>query len=80
MRLTSSKIALICARVLSRKMIINTKVFVIVALVICGVYARTADNRDFYKETNDRKYAGSMLTEIAKELMQRSATSSQVLK
>jgi len=61
-------------------MIINVRVFVIVALVMCGVYARTADNRDSYKETNDKKYAGSMLAEIAKELMQRSATSSQVIK
>ncbi|XP_012223783.1 uncharacterized protein [Linepithema humile] len=60
-------------------MIINAKVFVIVALVMCGVYARTADNRDSYRGTNDKKYAGSMLAEIAKELMQRSTTSSQVL-
>lgn len=60
-------------------MIINTKVFVIVALIICGVYARTAD-RESYKGINDKKYAGSMLAEIAKELVQRSTTSSQVMK
>ncbi|GAB1866241.1 hypothetical protein CAJAP_07320 [Camponotus japonicus] len=59
-------------------MIINSKVFVIVVLVICGVYARTTD-RESYKETSDKKYAGSMLAEIAKELVQRSTTSSQVL-
>ncbi|XP_025270555.1 uncharacterized protein LOC112639769 [Camponotus floridanus] len=59
-------------------MIINSKVFVIVVLVICGVYARTTD-RESYKRTSDKKYAGSMLAEIAKELVQRSTTSSQVL-
>ncbi|KYN15096.1 Putative odorant receptor 13a, partial [Trachymyrmex cornetzi] len=32
-----------------------------------------------YKRTNDKKYTGSMLAEIAKELVQRSTTSSQVL-
>ncbi|CAL1676440.1 unnamed protein product [Lasius platythorax] len=59
-------------------MMINAKIFVIVTLIICGVYARTADNRESYKGS-DKKYAGSMLAEIAKELMQRSTTSSQVL-
>lgn len=58
---------------------INAKIFVIVTLIICGVYARTADNRESYKGS-DKKYAGSMLAEIAKELMQRSTTSSQVIK
>jgi len=58
-------------------MIINSKMFVIVVLVICGVSARTTD-RESYKGTSDKKYAGSMLAEIAKELVQRSTTSSQV--
>lgn len=61
-------------------MIINVKVFAIVALVSCGVYARNVDNRDSYKGTDDKKYSGSMLAEIAKELVQRSTTSSQVSK
>ncbi|XP_029679540.1 uncharacterized protein LOC115245392 [Formica exsecta] len=60
-------------------MIINAKVFVIVVLAICGIYARTADNRESYKGINDQKYARSMLAEIAKEIVQRSTTSSQVL-
>ncbi|XP_072753947.1 uncharacterized protein [Anoplolepis gracilipes] len=60
-------------------MIINAKVFVIVVLIICGVYARTVDDRESYKGTSDKKYAGSMLAEIAKEFMQRSTTTSQVL-
>lgn len=60
-------------------MIINTRTFVIIGLIICNVYARTADNRDFYKETSNKKYTGSMLAEIAKELVQRSTTSSQVM-
>lgn len=46
----------------------------------CNVYARTAENRDPYKTAGNGKYSGSMLTEIAKELVQRSTTSSQVTK
>lgn len=60
-------------------MLINARVLVIVALMSCNVYARTAENRDPYKTAGNGKYSGSMLTEIAKELVQRSTTSSQVL-
>jgi len=59
-------------------MLINVRVLVIVALMSYDVYARTAEERNPYKTTRDRKYRGSMLTEIAKELVQRSTTSSQV--
>ncbi|XP_071555736.1 uncharacterized protein [Temnothorax nylanderi] len=60
-------------------MIVNARVLALVALVTYGVCAHTADIRDSYKRTNDKNYAGSMLAEIAKEFMQRSTTSSQVL-
>ncbi|XP_014471305.1 PREDICTED: uncharacterized protein LOC106742651 [Dinoponera quadriceps] len=60
-------------------MLINARVFVIAALIICIVYARTTDNPDSYKETSNKKYGRSMLAEIAKELVQRSTTGSQVL-
>ncbi|EZA49383.1 hypothetical protein DMN91_008925 [Ooceraea biroi] len=60
-------------------MLINARVLIVVALMSCDVYARTAEDRDPYKTVEDRKYSGSMLAEIAKELVQRSATSSQVL-
>ncbi|XP_011175957.2 uncharacterized protein LOC105207959 [Solenopsis invicta] len=60
-------------------MIVNTRVFVLIVLVIYGVSAHTIDSRDSYPKTNDKKYAGSMLAEIAKEFIQRSTTSSQVL-
>ncbi|XP_012056666.1 PREDICTED: uncharacterized protein LOC105619755 [Atta cephalotes] len=60
-------------------MIINARVFVLIALVTYGVCAHTVDIREPYKRTNDKKYTGSMLAEIAKELVQRSTTSSQVL-
>lgn len=58
-------------------MMVNAKVFVLVALVIYGV---GADIREPYKRINDKTYAGSMLAEIAKEFVQRSTTSSQVIK
>lgn len=62
-------------------MIVNTRVlFVLIALVIYGVCAHAVDIRDAYNKINDKKYAGSMLVEIAKEFMQRSTTSSQVIK
>ncbi|XP_011690943.1 PREDICTED: uncharacterized protein LOC105451910 [Wasmannia auropunctata] len=60
-------------------MIVNAKVFVLVALVIYSVCAHTVDIREPYKRTNDQKYTGSMLAEIAKEFVQRSTTGSQVL-
>lgn len=50
----------------------------LIALIIYGVCAHAVDTRDSYKRTNDKKYAGSMLAEIAKEFIQRSTTSSQV--
>lgn len=61
-------------------MIVNARVFVLIALITYGVCAHTVDIREPYKKTNDKKYAGSMLVEIAKELVQRSTTSSQVIK
>ncbi|XP_028045105.1 uncharacterized protein LOC105839482 [Monomorium pharaonis] len=60
-------------------MIINTRVYVLIALVFYDVCAHTVDiRRDSYNRANDKKY-GSMLAEIAKEFIQRSTTSSQVL-
>nr|XP_012150691.1 PREDICTED: uncharacterized protein LOC100879551 [Megachile rotundata] len=51
----------------------------VMAFVSYAVLARSAnDDRDFGKETN-KKHGGSMLMEIAKELVQRSSSSSQVL-
>lgn len=64
----------------SRKMIVNARVFVLVTLVTYGVGIHTADIREPYKRINDKTYAGSMLAEIAKEFVQRSTTSSQVIK
>lgn len=52
----------------------------LVALVTYGVYTHAADIRDPYKRINDKKYVGSMLADIAKELIQRSTTNSQVIK
>ncbi|CAK9807084.1 hypothetical protein ANTPLA_LOCUS5148 [Anthophora plagiata] len=61
-------------------MILSGKILIIVGLMSYGVLARNADgNRDLHKETSNKKYGGSMLMEIAKELVQRSSTSSQVL-
>nr|XP_034183984.1 uncharacterized protein LOC117606079 [Osmia lignaria] len=58
---------------------LRMKLLIVVVLVSYGVQARNAnDNREFNKETN-KKHGGSMLMEIAKELVQRSSTSSQVL-
>lgn len=54
------------------------KFLIILAIASCGVLARNADNRNFAKETREKKQGGSMLMEIAKELVQRSTTSSQV--
>lgn len=60
------------------RMLTNARVLVTVALATCIVCARNVDNRDSYKGVNNKKYGGSMLVEIAKELVQRS--SSQVIK
>ncbi|XP_053996123.1 uncharacterized protein LOC128885838 [Hylaeus anthracinus] len=60
--------------------VLNVKFLILVTLVSCGVFARNTDNNhDFLKETHKKKYGGSMLMEIAKELVQRSSSSSQVL-
>lgn len=60
-------------------MMLNAKILVALGLVSYGVLARNADsNREFFKETGNKKQGGSMLLEIAKELVQRSSTSSQV--
>ncbi|XP_066588528.1 uncharacterized protein [Prorops nasuta] len=58
-------------------MTINKKVITVLVLVVCGVFARNVENKD-YRKTSDGR-SGSMLTDIAKELLQRSASSSQVL-
>ncbi|KAG6801095.1 hypothetical protein HZU73_03216 [Apis mellifera caucasica] len=62
---------------------LNARILIIFGLVsFYGVFARNADgNREFQflKETSNKKHGGSMLMEIAKELVQRSSTSSQVL-
>ncbi|XP_017765417.1 PREDICTED: uncharacterized protein LOC108554594 [Eufriesea mexicana] len=61
-------------------MMSNVKILVTLGLLIYGVLARNADgNREFFKETSNKRQAGSMLMELAKELVQRSSTSSQVL-
>lgn len=67
-------------RVLSRKMIVNTRVLALIALVTYGVCAYATDVREPYKRINGNKYTGSMLAELAKEFIQRSTTSSQVIK
>lgn len=55
------------------------RVLLLVSLVSCGAHARISEKRGPHERAGDNKYAGSMLAEIAKELVQRSATSSQVL-
>ena len=58
---------------------LSAKLLIMIAVVGCGVLARNADNhRDFVKETPSKKHSGSMLLEVAKELVQRSSSSSQV--
>ncbi|CAL7939523.1 unnamed protein product [Xylocopa violacea] len=60
---------------------LNAKIFILVGLVSYGVLARNTDNnREYFAETSsDKRQGGSMLMEIAKELVQRSSSSSQVL-
>ncbi|XP_012346067.1 uncharacterized protein LOC105736359 [Apis florea] len=59
---------------------LNGKILIVFGLVSYGVFARNADsNREFLKEASNKKHGGSMLMEIAKEIVQRSSTSSQVL-
>ncbi|XP_076682508.1 uncharacterized protein LOC143376265 [Andrena cerasifolii] len=59
---------------------LTATLLIMTALVGCGVLARNADNhRDFVKEAPNKKHTGSMLLEVAKELVQRSSSSSQVL-
>lgn len=58
---------------------LNGKILIVFGLVSYGVFARNADsNREFLKEASNKKHGGSMLMEIAKEIVQRSSTSSQV--
>lgn len=58
---------------------LNVKFVMVMTLVNYGVLARNTDNnRHFSKETTNKNYGGSMLMEIAKELVQRSTSSSQV--
>ncbi|XP_076621137.1 uncharacterized protein LOC143341801 [Colletes latitarsis] len=59
---------------------LNVKFLIIIALMNYGVLARNTDNSpDLLKEAHRNKYGGSILMEIAKELVQRSSSSSQVL-
>ncbi|XP_015594077.2 uncharacterized protein LOC107267203 isoform X2 [Cephus cinctus] len=69
-------------------MFINKKILITIALLVSVVLARSKENRNFEKEHSkdvstsqkeNRKFYGSMLAEITKELMERSTTSSQVL-
>ncbi|XP_071860244.1 uncharacterized protein [Bombus fervidus] len=61
-------------------MMLNAKILIIMGLVIYGVIARNMEgNKELLKEPNNKKHGVSMLIEIAKELVQRSSTSSQVL-
>nr|XP_033333723.1 uncharacterized protein LOC117224723 [Megalopta genalis] len=63
-----------------RRMTLNAKFLIIMALVAYGVLGRTTDSKyDLFKETYNKKHGGSMLMEIAKELVQRSSSTSQVL-
>lgn len=58
---------------------LNGKILIVFGLVSYGVLARNTDgNREFLKEASNKKHGGSMLMEIAKEIVQRSSTSSQV--
>ncbi|XP_078034383.1 uncharacterized protein LOC144468638 [Augochlora pura] len=63
-----------------RRMTFDTKFLIIMALVTYSVLGRTTDSKyDLFKETYSKKQSGSMLMEIAKELVQRSSSTSQVL-
>ncbi|XP_012284878.1 uncharacterized protein LOC105702131 [Orussus abietinus] len=55
----------------------SARLLLIFSTLLAGVWARGMEDFDFEKE--NRKISGSMLSEIAKELIQRSASSSQVL-
>ncbi|KAL2716804.1 hypothetical protein V1478_014480 [Vespula squamosa] len=57
---------------------VDGRTFVIIFLLIYSATARNTNGQDFRKEINNKK-SGSMLAEIAKEFMQRSTTTSQVL-
>ncbi|XP_050587393.1 uncharacterized protein LOC126920703 [Bombus affinis] len=61
-------------------MMLNAKILIIMGLVSYGVIARNMEgNKELLKEQSNKKHGVSMLMEIAKELVQRSSTSSQVL-
>ncbi|XP_068975685.1 uncharacterized protein [Bombus flavifrons] len=61
-------------------MMLNAKILIIMGLVSYGVIARNMEgNKELLKEPSNKKHGVSMLMEIAKELVQRSSTSSQVL-
>ncbi|XP_043588874.1 uncharacterized protein LOC122570529 [Bombus pyrosoma] len=61
-------------------MMLNAKILIIVGLVSYGVIARNMEgNKELLKEPSNKKHGVSMLMEIAKELVQRSSTSSQIL-
>lgn len=60
-------------------MMLNAKILIIMGLVSYGVIARNMEgNKELLKEPSNKKHGVSMLMEIAKELVQRSSTSSQV--
>ncbi|XP_076287705.1 uncharacterized protein LOC143212628 [Lasioglossum baleicum] len=61
-------------------MTLNAKVLIVMALVTYGVLGRNTESKyDIFKKTYNKKHGGSMLMEIAKELVQRSSSTSQVL-
>ncbi|KZC13490.1 PREDICTED: uncharacterized protein LOC107191512 [Dufourea novaeangliae] len=61
-------------------MTVNATFLIVLALVMYGALARNTDSKqDFFNDAFNKKHGGSMLMEIAKELVQRSSTSSQVL-
>ncbi|XP_076763979.1 uncharacterized protein LOC143431268 [Xylocopa sonorina] len=62
-------------------MMLKAKIFIFVGLLSCGVLARNTDNNlEYFAEiSSDKRQGGSILMEIAKELIRRSSSSSQVL-
>lgn len=60
------------------RMTLYSKLLIMLALLAYGVLGRNTDSKhDFFKDTYNKK-SGSMLMDIAKELVHRSSSTSQV--